>query len=1070
VIATSVSLSAMSPAAVPRGRLLRKYAVLLALLVAVALVASAVVSTIFSYRQGRAMLVRLQEDKAAAAAQAITQFMGEIERQVGWATHAGVFTGAGAVEQRRIDFIRLLRQAPAVTELTWLDPQGREQLKVSRIAMDVMAGGVDRSGEPRFKEAVAQGIHRSPVFFYKDSEPYMTLALAGTSRSAGVTVAEVNLKFIWDVVSAIRVGRKGFAYVVDSQGRLVAHPDISLVLRKTDLTTLPQVRSALAAAPGSGTPIARDLDGRDVLSAHSPIPALGWSVFVDLPLREAFDPIYASLWRTGGLLLVDIVLAALVGLLLARRMTVPIQALQQGAARIGGGDFAHRISIRTDDELEALAGEFNRMAERLQESYATLEGKVADRTKDLSEALQQLKALAAVGQAVNSSLDLETVLGTILAHACTLADAGGGAIYVFDESSGTFELAATHGMDEELVQAIRAVQIRLGETVVGQCAVERDAVQVPDLEREADFPLRAAMLRAGIRALLGVPLLRDDAVTGALIVRRKHPGAFVKSEVDLLKSFAAQSALAIHNARLFHELERRGGQLEIASRHKSEFLANMSHELRTPLNAIIGYSEMLLEMAEELGQPELQPDLGKIRSAGKHLLGLINDILDLSKIEAGKADLFFENFDVAALIADVRATIEPLMVNKGNTLEVRCGSDLGMMRSDQVKVRQALFNLLSNAAKFTEQGRITLQARRLAEGGREWLEFEVSDTGIGITPEQVARLFQPFSQADASTTRHYGGTGLGLAITRHFCRMLGGDVAVASEPGKGSTFTIRLPQAGFEAEEKPPPTSRAGKQAGTVLVIDDERAVHELLERELGTRGYRVVHASGGVEGLRLAREVRPDAITLDVIMPELDGWAVLRALKADPELRDIPVVLVTILGEREMGYALGAADYLTKPVDPEALRRVLDRSRAEDGRAEVLVVDDDPATREMLRRTLTREGWTVAEAADGREALAQMKHATPAVVLLDLMMPGMDGFEVLEAMRREKTWRNIPAVIITARDLDREEATWLKGHAEEVFQKGACDRGELVGILHRMIARRVGCGQPRRDPAEAGT
>ena len=715
MISTSNNLPAAPPAAAPRGRLLRKYAVLLALLVAVALTASAVVGTIFSYRQGKAMLIRLQEDKAAAAAQAITQFMGEIERQIGWATHAGVFTGAGALEQRQVDFIRLLRQAPAVTELTWLDPQGREQLKVSRIAMDVVASGVDRSGEPRFKEAVARGIHRSPVFFYKDSEPYMTLALAGTSRSTGVTVAEVNLKFIWDVVSAIRVGRQGFAYVVDREGRLIAHPDISLVLRKTDLTTLPQVRTALAAAPSDGVPVARGLDGRDVLSAHSPIPALGWLVFVDLPLREAFDPIYASLWRTGGLLLVDIVLAALVGLLLARRMTVPIQALQQGAARIGGGDFAHRISIRTDDELEALASEFNRMAERLQESYATLEGKVAERTKDLTEALQQLKALAAVGQTVNSSLDLETVLGTILAHACTLADADGGAIYVFDEPSGTFGLAATHSMDEELVQAIRAVQIRLGETVVGQCAVERDAVQVPELKRESDFPLRSAMLRAGIRALLGVPLLRDQAVTGALIVRRKRPGVFAKGEVDLLKSFAAQSALAIHNARLFHELERRGRQLEIASQHKSQFLATMSHELRTPMNAILGFAELIQDGVYGEPPARIKGVLERVQINGKHLLGLINDVLDLSKIEAGQLKLDLGEYALADIVHTVVSGTEALAREKQLALRVELPGLLPLAHGDAQRITQVLLNLVGNAIKFTDVGEVVISVTLLGK-------------------------------------------------------------------------------------------------------------------------------------------------------------------------------------------------------------------------------------------------------------------------------------------------------------------------------------------------------------------
>lgn len=490
-----------------------------------------------------------------------------------------------------------------------------------------------------------------------------------------------------------------------------------------------------------------------------------------------------------------------------------------------------------------------------------------------------------------------------------------------------------------------------------------------------------------------------------------------------------------------------------ASQAKSDFLASMSHELRTPLNAIIGYSEMLLEESGDLVQPELRPDLEKIRGAGKHLLGLINDILDLSKIEAGKMDLFLETIDVAGLLADVGATVQPLMAKNGNMFELRCGPDLGMVRSDQTKVRQILLNLLSNAAKFTKQGRITLAVRRSFKNDDECLEFEVSDTGIGMTPDQIAKLYSAFSQADASTTRNYGGTGLGLAITKHFCLMLGGDVMVRSELGEGSTFVVTLP-AVYPVADETLPSERAEGTAGTVLVIDDERATHNLLERELGARGYRVVHAAGGREGLSLAREMRPDAITLDVIMPELDGWAVLRELKADTDLRNIPVVLVTVLGDREMGYALGAADYLTKPVDPDALLGVLGRFHAGDGEVPVMVVDDDPITREMLRRILSKRGWAVTEAADGSDALSVLGKTRPSVVVLDLMMPGMDGFEVLDAMRREATWRDIPVVVVTAKDLSTEEVAWLNQRAERVFQKGAYKRSELVGTIHQMIER----------------
>jgi signal transduction histidine kinase/CheY-like chemotaxis protein len=500
-----------------------------------------------------------------------------------------------------------------------------------------------------------------------------------------------------------------------------------------------------------------------------------------------------------------------------------------------------------------------------------------------------------------------------------------------------------------------------------------------------------------------------------------------------------------------------------ATQSKSQFLASMSHELRTPLNAIIGYSEMLHEEAKDLGEESFLPDLEKIQGAGRHLLSLINNILDLSKIEAGKMEVLVEEFDVAALLAEVRSVIQPLMEKNANTLVVSCAPDLGAMRSDQTKLRQNLFNLLSNAAKFTAQGQITLAARRVVQDGDDWLEFQVSDTGIGMTPEQLGRLFEAFAQAEASTSRDYGGTGLGLAITKQFCRMLGGDVSVESTPGQGSTFTIRLPARGPEPEvEAAPSAARSASEEatrGTVLIIDDDKATHDLLERELSEEGYRVLHAGGGREGLKLAKAARPDVITLDIIMPDLDGWSVLKALKDDPELSEIPVVLITIMGDRDMGFALGAADFINKPLDRDALVQAVSRHRKADGSAQVLVVDDDAKSRDMLRRTLEKEGWSVAEAVNGREALGQLEQARPGLVLLDLMMPEMDGFEVLERMRSEDSWRDIPVIIVTAKDLTRDEVDRLNHRVVKVLQKGAYRRSDLLRDVHAMVARRVAAG-----------
>ena len=527
---------------------------------------------------------------------------------------------------------------------------------------------------------------------------------------------------------------------------------------------------------------------------------------------------------------------------------------------------------------------------------------------------------------------------------------------------------------------------------------------------------------------------------------------FNKMTADLKRSFETISE------RTAEAVAARDEALQ-ANRAKSDFLASMSHELRTPLNAIIGYSEMLQEEAEDLGQERFLPDLVKIREAGKHLLSLINDVLDLSKIEAGKVDLLVEDFEVADLIDQVHSVIEPLIAKNANVLEVIGVSDLGTMRSDQTKLRQSLLNLLSNAAKFTEGGRITLAARRMADGDGDRLQFVVSDTGIGMNSEQLGRLFQAFSQAWSSTSREYGGTGLGLAITRHFCRLLGGDVTVESAPAQGSIFTMTLPAVCPAARPEIATSSARRRRAGalaTVLIIDDEQPAHELLERELAGAGYEILHAAGGREGLTLAKQARPDVITLDIIMPDLDGWSVLKALKADPELCDIPVVLVTIMRDRDLGFALGAADYITKPLEREVLMRVVGRHVRGNGKAQVLVVDDDPKTRDMLRRTLQKAGWTVAEAATGSEAIAALERAKPALVLLDLMMPGMDGFEVLERLHGDETWRDVPVIIVTAKDLTREDIDRLNGRVIKVLQKGTYQRRDLVRDVRAVIARQV--------------
>jgi signal transduction histidine kinase len=592
--------------------LIVKYGAYFATLVSVALIASSLVEMVFSYREERLILGQLQQEKARGAAAQIGQFVKEIERQMAWLTLPQTSSFAGTVQDRRLELSRLLRQVPAIAGASLVDPNGHELAYVARLGLDSGGTGKDWTTDSAFVAARQGQTYFSPVNFRKETEPYVTIAVAGPPRERTV-VADVNLKFMWDVVSKLDVGAAGNAYVVDGNGRLIAHPDISLVLQQVDLARLSQVRAARAsqAPEAAGAVIADDRVGRPVLTSFAPIPAVGWFVFVEQPVAEAFAPLYATLWRTGLLLLGGLALSLVASILLARHVVGPIRVLEKGAAEIGAGRLDHRIAVTTGDELEKLAGDFNRMAGQLHESYAGLEAKVHERTRELA----------------------------------------------------------------------------------------------------------------------------------------------------------------------------------VANQHKSEFLAAMSHELRTPLNAIIGFSDVLKRQMFGDLNPKQAKYVEVINTSGKHLLSLINDILDLSKVEAGKMDLDLAPFSVPAAVENALALVRGRADGKSVAVAVDLDPQLGTAVADERKFKQILLNLLSNAVKFTpEGGSIDVAGTRLPGA----IEVSVSDSGVGIAPENQARIFEEFTQLNGAQRRE--GTGLGLALAKKLIERHGGAIRVESVLGHGAKFSFTLPQ------------------------------------------------------------------------------------------------------------------------------------------------------------------------------------------------------------------------------------------------------------------------------------
>ena len=658
--------------------------------------------TWFTYRQTTELLAKGQSEKAEATARRIEQSVSEIERQISWATRASATT----LDQRRSDYALLLQQVPAVDRVIQLDSAGKEQLRLTRGRV-VIASDIDYSGDPRFKSAQGRSVWFSPVYF-DGPDPFISIAMPHSGRDAGSTVAEINLKFLSSFINPEQIGTDSDAFVVGPAGRLLAHsaPTPRLGI---NLAELPQVAAAIRS---DAEPVifGKDPDGSSVLTASAAVPRMQWYVFFEQPLSKALQPVYNLLFRTAWLLALGVLLAVLAGMLLARKMVVPIRALQIGAQQLEASEFGHRIEVQTQDEIADLANHFNRMADQLQGSYARLEQKVAERTRDLAQSVSELKALEEIGRAVASSLDDKAVLATIVTRAVQLTQADAGAIYSYDESRGVFQLAESHALDKSYQDAVRASRIGWTKACWGRRArnSKRCGFQIfraLQTTRSRISPLRRASTPRSSFRCSG-----PDEILGALVLLRRESGDFPASTIDLMQTLAHQSVLAMNNARLFREVDEKGRALAIANEHKTQFFANMSHELRTPLNGILGFAELLVDGLYGTLPEKALEILERIQKDGKHLLGLINDVLDISKIEAGQLTLALDNYSMQGIVETVVASTGSLAQAKGIEIKATVSPDLPVGYGDERRLTQVLLNIVGNAIKFTDTGSVEIRA------------------------------------------------------------------------------------------------------------------------------------------------------------------------------------------------------------------------------------------------------------------------------------------------------------------------------------------------------------------------
>ena len=780
-----------------RGRLMRDYFLISVLLVGSGLITSGAIEIYYRYLESQETLALLQREVAAGAAFKIENFVQDIHSTLRGATRSREIAPKGLTNDFRFELEKLLLIAPSITEAIALNQDGGIQVQASRLRTVLPDVKRDFATGAPFLQAKKGQSYFGPAYFVRGSEPYMTIAVP-IERFAGdvigVLQAEVNLKYIGDVVTNLKIGKAGYSYVISRSGELIAHPDISLVLQRRNVLKLESTKAAFMPAadrPKRQALVTPNVQGKSVLTASAQVAGLEWAVIVDRPVEEAYEPLYASVLRTSTVLLFGLGLALMASLFIGRRVVRPVGILREGVERIGAGDLSHRLTLKTGDEIEVLADEFNKMTAQLQESYTNLEQKVDDRTMELTESLAQQTATSEIlGVIASSPSDLQPVYQTILGNITRLCEASIAALFLYDGE--TLALADSQGTTSEFADHLRSSRPRPSHaTTTRLAALEHRMVHVTDLLNDPAFAPSPRELyeKENVRTVISMPLMRENTLVGVITSWRREARPFTDKQIVLLKTFADQAVIAIENVRLFRELGKKNDLLEAANKHKSQFLANVSHELRTPLNSIIGFTRIVLRRTEGKIEQLQKDNLQKVLISSEHLLTLINELLDLAKIEAGRMDVYSEHFKLEEVLRIATATVEPMLRNGNVKLVTEMPPDLPPLKSDRDKLKQIVLNLLSNSAKFTDRGEIKVAAVR--DDGM--LKLTVSDTGIGMNPEALKYIFEEFRQVDMSTTRKYGGTGLGLAIVRRLAQLLGGDIAVASQEGKGSQFTVTIP-------------------------------------------------------------------------------------------------------------------------------------------------------------------------------------------------------------------------------------------------------------------------------------